>query len=114
MAEPKPSGIDPEVISFLGSVERRLAVLDGVDGTCPFDPMSIAGTFIAMMQHPTGIVQVCRAYAGAMISVEPGARKAWEAINAAVVAVSWPYELAGVQKMAAEINRREGVMPCPK
>jgi hypothetical protein len=49
-----------------------------------------------------------------MISVEPSARKAWEAINAAAVAVSWPYGLAEIQRMAAEINRKEGAMPCPR
>jgi hypothetical protein len=114
MTELQPSSADPEVVAFLGSIDRRLADLAGVAATCPFEPMSVANTFIAMMQHPANIVQVCRAYAGAMISVEHGARKAWERINAEAEAVSWPYGLAGVQKMAAEINRKEGMMPCPK
>jgi hypothetical protein len=53
MTEPQPSGIDPEMTAaFLSSIERRLADLDGVAATCPFDPMAVAGTFIAMMQHP--------------------------------------------------------------
>jgi hypothetical protein len=99
--------------AFLASIPRRAAALEGVEAACPFDPMGIANTFISRIRDHTNVVQVCRTYAEAMLAVDLGATKAWRKINEAVTAVSWPYGLAGVQRMAAEINRKKGAMPCP-
>jgi hypothetical protein len=99
--------------AFLASIPRRAAALAGVEAACPFDPVPLANSFIARMQEHTNVVQTCHTYAEAMMAIEPGAREAWERLNAETAAISWPYGLAGIQRMAAEINRTNGRMPCP-
>ena len=106
-----PKASEAETVAFLTSIDSRLVALDDVEGSCPFDPMAIANTFIAKMQTHSNITQIVHTYADAMMAIEPGARKAWEKFNSEVEAVSWPYGLAGIQRMAAEINRKAGNMP---
>jgi hypothetical protein len=116
MFEPQPSRIDPDAAAaFLASVNRRLADLDGVEATCPFEPMVIANTFISRIRDHTNVVQVCHTYAEAMLAIDPSARQAWEKLNAEIEidAHSWPYGLSGVKEIAAKINRKKGAMPCP-
>jgi hypothetical protein len=108
-----PEESQAQKAAFIASIPRRAAALAGVEAACPFDPMSIANTFIARMQEHTNVVQTCHTYAEAMLAIEPGAREAWEKLNAETAAISWPYGLAGIQRMAAEINRKKGAMPCP-
>ena len=102
-----------QAAAFLASIPRRTAALADVEKAYPFDPQSLANSFITRIQVHTNIGQISHTYAEAMLAIEPGARKAWEKLNAEVEAISWPYGLAGVQRMAAEINRKKGAMPCP-
>ena len=108
-----PEERNAQTEAFLDTIPRRAAALDGVEAVCPFDPMSLANTFIARMQEHTNVVQTCHTYAEAMLAIEPGAGNAWKKLNTETAAISWPYGLAGVQRMAAEINRTNGRMPCP-
>jgi hypothetical protein len=108
-----PEESQAQKAAFIASIPRRAAALAGVEAACPFDPMSLANSFVARMQEHTSITQVVHTYAEAMLAIDPGALKAWKTLNAETAAISWPYGLAGVQRMAAEINRTNGRMPCP-
>lgn len=99
--------------AFIASLPRRAALLAGVEASCPFDPQNVANTFITRIQGRYNVVQIIHDYAEAMLAVDPGARKAWEKINATVEALSHPHGVADVQRMAAEINRKNGRMPTP-
>ena len=109
-----PKASEAETIAFLSTIDARLAALADVEASCPFDPMAMAHSFIARLRFATNISQIVHAYAEAVIAVDPAATKAWRWLNAEVNTLSGPYGLAGVQRMATEINRNTGKMPASR
>jgi hypothetical protein len=109
----RPPDWNAQLTAFLASIPRRVEALGDVPALDPFDPELIAAAFIARIEEHVSAAQLVHIYADAMMSVEPGSRKAWKKINTEVERVSWPLGLAYVQQIAAEINRNRGMMPFP-
>jgi hypothetical protein len=111
MAETRQAVPTEEANAFLASIARRADALKGIEPRCPFDT---ARHVIAEISERSDLGQVAQVYAKAMLEMDLGDRTGWGAINDTIDARFGPRGLEQVRKFAANINRENGAMPCPK
>jgi hypothetical protein len=100
-----------EARAFLASIARRAEALKGIEPRCPFDT---ATDVIARISDQADLGNVAQVYAKAMLEMDLSDRTGWGAINDTIDARFGPRGLEQVRKFAANINRENGAMPCPK
>jgi hypothetical protein len=110
-APPVPS---EEAIAFLASLSRRAEALESIPPTCPFDQHSVASAILAKLSEQPTLGQAAEVYAHAWDRGDFGNSKFWRTINAIVTERFGPVGLNHVRKIAANINRENGAMPCPR